>query len=59
MRQKIPLLLFLVQFSFAQQNFVLKGKVVSESYQLEGINVVNQTQDIGVATQRGGSYNFV
>ncbi len=58
MRQKIPLLLFLVQFSFAQQNFVLKGKVVSESYQLEGINVVNQTQDIGVATQRGGYFTI-
>ncbi|AWM14065.1 hypothetical protein NHF50_09385 [Flavobacterium sp. NRK F10] len=58
MRQKILLLLFLVQFSFAQHNFILKGKIVSQSYQLEGINVVNQTQDIGVATQRGGYFTI-
>lgn len=58
MKQKLPFLLFLVQFTYAQQDFILKGKVVSQSHQLEDINVVNVSQDVGVATERGGYFSI-
>lgn len=42
----------------AQNDFELKGKVVSESNNLEGINVINQTKSIGTATSRGGYFTI-
>lgn len=57
-------LLFIILFAFiapqilAQDEFELKGKIVSQSTNLEGINVINQTKSIGTATSRGGYFTI-
>lgn len=49
---------FIAPEIFAQDEFELNGKVVSESNNLEGINVVNQSKNIGVATNSRGYFSI-
>lgn len=51
-------ILFISKFSFGQETFVLNGKVVSQSNNLEGIHVINQSKDIGESTNRGGYFSI-
>lgn len=37
---------------------MLKGKVVSQSNNLEGIHVINQSKDLGITTERGGYFSI-
>lgn len=37
---------------------MLKGKVVSQSNNLEGIHVINQSKDLGITTDRGGYFSI-
>lgn len=51
-------LIIVNQNSFGQDTFILKGKVVSQSINLEDVHVVNQTKDIGETTDRGGYFSI-
>lgn len=42
----------------AQETFILKGKVVSQSNNLEGIHIINITEDKGVTSERGGYFEI-
>mgnify|MGYP006187960057 FL=1 len=53
---KIILLFFiLTHFCFSQKSEI-KGKIISESTNLEGIHVINKTQNKGVVTTSGGYF---
>lgn len=57
---KLKLLVFLFplcQFVFSQDIFLMKGKIVSDSHNLEGIHVVNYSKHEGVTTERGGYFS--
>lgn len=57
-------LLYILFFAFvtpeilAQDEFEFKGKVVSESNNLEGVNVINQSKSVGVATNSRGYFEI-
>lgn len=55
--KKILLFLLVFNFSFSQKSEI-KGKIVSESTNLEGIHVINKTQNKGVVTSSGGYFSI-
>ena len=55
--KKILLFLLVFNFSFSQKSEI-KGKIVSESSNLEGIHVINKTQNKGVVTSSGGYFTI-
>jgi hypothetical protein len=55
----ISFLIFLISFySNAQNDSILKGKVTSESSNLEGIHVINRSTETGVVTTDGGYFTI-
>ncbi|WP_221259024.1 carboxypeptidase-like regulatory domain-containing protein [Flavobacterium okayamense] len=54
----VAILLLYIQSCFGQESFVLNGKVVSQSNNLEGIHVINHSKDIGITTDRGGYFSI-
>lgn len=62
MNKKLLLATFIVllfsEFSFGQDTFILKGKIVSQSSNLEDVHVINQSKDIGETTDRGGYFSI-
>ena len=55
--KKILLFFILTNFCFSQKSEI-KGKVISESTNLEGIHVINRTQNKGVVTTSGGYFTI-
>jgi hypothetical protein len=53
--KKILLFFILTQFCFSQKS-AIKGKIISESTNLEGIHVINKTLNKGVVTTSGGYF---
>jgi hypothetical protein len=55
--KKILLFFILTQFCFSQKS-AIKGKIISESTNLEGIHVINKTLNKGVVTTSGGYFTI-
>ncbi len=53
----IIILLFLFQSSFSQT--ILKGKVISETLNLDGINVINLSNQKSTSTEEGGFFSIL
>ena len=59
MIQKLCFFFFLLPILlFAQDDSVIKGKVVSNSPNLEGVHVINRSQKKGTVTQQGGYFTL-
>lgn len=59
MVQKLCFLLFLLPLiAFTQNDTILKGKIVSESYNLEDVHVINRTKEKGKVTEIGGYFSI-
>jgi hypothetical protein len=59
MKQKlllVPLALFSSILIYAQDYLEIKGKIISESSNLDGIHVINKTKKNGVVSERGGYF---
>ncbi|RBA29524.1 carboxypeptidase-like regulatory domain-containing protein [Flavobacterium tibetense] len=55
--KKFLLFLLVANFCFSQKSEI-KGKIISESTNLEGIHVINKTQNKGVVTTSGGYFTI-
>jgi len=60
MKEKLLLFTFFSLVSiFAQKPLEIKGKIISESSNLDGVHVINKTQGLGVVSERGGYFTIV
>ncbi|MDH7448380.1 hypothetical protein [Aquimarina sp. 2201CG14-23] len=52
--------LFFITFSgLAQKTSILKGRIITDTIQLEAIHVVNYTQEIGAITDKSGYFDIM
>ncbi len=57
--KKIYFFLFFISFSLSAQNdTILKGKITSDSSNLEGVHVINRSQKKGTVTLEGGYFTL-
>lgn len=59
MRKILLFLFFLFSFlSYSQNDTIIKGKIVSDLTDLEGIHVINKSKQKGTVTARGGCFEI-